>query len=325
MVGRGVRCFVSLLLACVAGAVQAQSAYPAKPVRLLVGFPAGGSVDILARIFAQRFTQTLGQQVIVDNRAGAGSNIAGELASKAPPDGYTLLVGSAGGLGGNLSIYRRMPYDPFKDLTPIAQMVIQGNILIVNSSVPAKSVRDLLALARARPGQLNAASGGNGSSQHLSMEIFNNLGKVKMVHVPYKGGAPAMADLLGGQVDVMFQTIPEAVPHLKGGKIRSLGVTMAKRAALLPDVPTIAESGLPGFQFEGFMGLVGPAGLPRELVARLNTEVNNALADSAVKSRLLDSGLELAGGTAEHLLGRMRAYSESMIKLAKDAGIQPVD
>jgi len=314
----------TLTLACTATFTAAQQ-YPNKPIRLLVGFAAGGSVDVLGRIFAQRFTQTMGQQVIVDNRPGAGSNIAGDLVAKSAPDGYTLLVGSAGGLGGNLAIYRRMPYDPFKDFTPIAQLVTQGNILIVNPSVPAKTVKEFIAIARSRAGALNVGSGGNGSSQHFSLAMFNALAKVDMGHVPYKGGAPAMADLIGGQIDAMFQTIPEAMPHLKGGRIRAVAVTMTKRAAVLPDIPTIAEGGLAGFEFEGFMGLVGPAGLPREIAQRLNAEVNGALKDAGVSQRLLDSGLGLAGGTPDYLVGRMRWYADASIKTAKFANMQPVD
>jgi len=324
MVARFVRWAAVLIAVCLPAAAAAQ-AYPSKPVRFVVGFAPGGSVDILGRIFAQRMTQSLGHQVIVDNRPGAGSNIAGTVVAKAPADGYTLLVGSAGGLAGNLAIYRNMPYDPFKDFAPISLLVFQGNVLIVNPSVPSKTVKELVALARSRPGVFNGGSGGNGSSQHLSLEFFMQKAGVKMLHVPYKGGAPAMADLLGGQIDLMFQTIPEALPHLPSGRVRALGVTAAKRSAALPNVPTIAEAGLTGFEFDGFMALVGPAGMPAELVSRLNTEVNAALADNAVRTRLLESGLELAGGTPAQLTAKMREQADNMIRLAKEAGIKPVD
>ena len=322
---RGSSVCIALWLTIVSsGAGWAQS-YPAKPVRFLVGFAAGGSVDILARIFAAKMSESLGQQVIVENRPGAGANIAGGLAAKAPADGYTLLVGSAGGLAGNLAIYQKMPYNPLTDLTPIALMAFQGNVLIINPSVPAKTVKEFIALAKSRPGQINAGSGGNGSSQHLSLEAFMSLAGVKMVHVPYKGGAPAIADLIGGQIDAIFAPLPEAVPQLGAGRIRALGVTAKKRSAALPDVPTINEAGLPGFEFDGFMGLAGPANLPRDIVARLNREVNNALADSGLKARLVESGLELGGGKPEDLAAAMRTQADFTIKLAKDAGIKPVD
>ena len=299
--------------------------YPAKPVRFLVGFAAGGSVDILARLFAAKMTESLGQQMLVENRPGAGANIAGALVAKAPADGYTLLVGSAGGLAGNLAIYQKMPYNPLTDFTPIALMVFQGNVLIVNPSVPAHTVKEFIALAKSRPGQINVGSGGNGSSQHLSLEAFNSFAGVKMLHVPYKGGAPAITDLLGGQIDAIFAPLPEAIPQLGARKIRALGVTAKKRSGALPQVPTIDESGLPGFEFDGFMGLAGPAGLPRDIVIRLNREVNNALADTMLKTRLVESGLELAGGKPEDLAAAMRTQADFTIKLAKDAGIKPVD
>lgn len=322
---RRVLCVASMTAALAAGAVTAQPAYPVKPVRLVVGFAPGGSVDVLGRLFAQRFAQTMGQQFVVDNRPGAGANIAGDLVAKSPPDGYTLLVGNAGGLGGNLAIYRRMPYDPFKDLTPIAQMVTQGNILIVHPSVPAKTVDEFVAIARRRAGALNAGTAGNGSSQHFTLAMFNALAKAQMEHVAYKGGAPAMADLMGGQIDAMFQTIPEAMPFMKDRRIRPIAVTMATRSPALPDIPTLAEAGLPGYEFEGFMGLVGPASLPREIVQRLNTEVNAALQDPATHNRLREYGFGLAGGTPEHLTSRMRWYTDLSLKTAKWANMQLVD
>jgi tripartite-type tricarboxylate transporter receptor subunit TctC len=299
--------------------------YPAKPLRFLVGFAAGGSVDILARIFGAKMTESLGQQIIVDNRPGAAANIAGALAAKAPADGYTLLVGSAGGLAGNLAIYQKMPYNPFTDFTPIALMAFQGNVLIVNPSVPARTVMEFIALAKSRPGQVNVGTAGNGSSQHLSLEAFMGRANVKMLNVPYKGGAPAIADLLGGQIDAIFAPLPEAIPQLSSGRLRALGVTAKKRSGALPNVPTIDEAGLPGFEFDGFMGLVGPANLPRDIVVRLNREVNIALADTAVRARLIESGLEIGGGRPEDLAAAMRTQTDFTLKLVKDAGIKPVD
>jgi tripartite-type tricarboxylate transporter receptor subunit TctC len=324
MVKRVVICALTVLVAGMSLSASSQG-YPAKPVRFLVGFTPGGSVDLVGRVYSQKLSETLGQQVIVENRAGAGSNIAGAAVAKAPPDGYTLFVGSAAGLAGNLAIYQKMPYNPLTDFTPIAMLAYQANILIVNPSLPTKNVKEFIALAKSRPSQINVGSGGNGSSQHLSLEAFMKVAGVQMLHVPYKGGAQAVTDLLGGQIEAIFAPLPEAIPHFKAGKVRALGVTSAKRAGALPDVPTIKESGLPGYEFDGFMGLVGPAALPQDLVTRLNREVNNALADSAVKARLLESGLELGGGTPEQLAAAMRIQAETMIKLAKDAGIKPVD
>ena len=315
---------MALILAGLCASAWAQS-YPAKPVRFLVGFAAGGSVDVLARFYAQKMSESMGQQIIIDNRPGAGSNIAGAIVAKASPDGYSLFVGSAGGLAGNLAIYQRMPYNPLTDFTPIAVLAYQANILVVNPSLPTKNVKEFIALARSRPAQINVGSGGNGSSQHMSLEAFMKVAGVKMLHIPYKGGAPAVTDLLGGQIDAIFAHIPEAMVHLQTGKLRALGVTGAKRAAAMPNVPTIKEAGLPGYEFDGFMGLVAPVGLHQDIVTRLNREVNNALTDNSLKARLLESGLELGGGTPEQLASAMRAQAETMIKLAKDAGIKPVD
>jgi tripartite-type tricarboxylate transporter receptor subunit TctC len=315
--------WLSFSVAGIAGA-WAQN-YPAKPVRILVGYAAGGSVDLVGRIVGQKLGENFGQQFVVDNRPGAASNIAADLVAKSAPDGYTLLVSSSGSLGTNLAIYSKMPYDPLKDLTPIAMLVHQGNALILNPSVPAKNVKEFIALAKARPGQLNYGSGGNGSSQHMATELFQNLAGVKMVHVPYKGGAPAIADLIGGQIDLIFAPVPEAIPYVRTSRVRALAVTATRRSLMLPDVPTFAEAGVPGYDFDGWMGIAGPAGLPREVVMRLNAEVNKALAANDVKTRLQDLGLELAGGTPEQLAAYMREQSAKMIKLAKDAGIKPVD
>jgi len=299
--------------------------YPAKPVRIMVGYAAGGSVDIVGRIFAQKLSEYFGQQFVVDNRPGAASNVAADLVAKSAPDGYTLLVSSSGSLGTNMAIYSKMPYDPLKDLAPIALLLHQGNVLIVNPSVPAKSVKELIALAKSRKGQLNYGSGGSGSSQHMASELFQNVTGVQIVHVPYKGGAPAIADLVGGQIDLIFAPMPEALPYVRSSRVRALGVTTSKRSIMLPDVPTVAEAGVAGYEFDGWMGIAGPAGMPRDLVMRVNTEVNKALSAPDVKTRLQDLGVELAGGTPEQLGSYMREQSAKMIKLARDAGIKPVD
>ena len=313
-----------LLLVAVSAPANAQF-WPTKPVRVVVGFAAGGSVDLVARITTPRLAEHLAQPVIIETRAGAGGNIAGELVARAPADGYTLLLSSGGALGGNLAIYSRMPYDPLKDLAPIGMIVFQSNVLIVNPSVPAKTVKEFIALARSRPGVLNYGSGGNGSSQHLSGELFSSLAGVKMVHVPYKGGAPALTDLLGGQVDLMFQTIPEAIQMVRSGRVRALGLTGTRASAALPGVPTIAESGLPGFEFDGWMGLAGPAGLPASTVGRLNSELAKLLAEKDTRARLTEAGLDIAGGSPEQMAAMMKDQAARMIRLAKDVGIKPVD
>jgi tripartite-type tricarboxylate transporter receptor subunit TctC len=315
----------SLLLSIVVCAGAWAQSYPSKPIRIVVGFAPGGSVDVVARILAQKLSTTLGQQVIVENRGGAGGNIGGEVVAKAAPDGYTLLVSSGGGLGTNLSIYTKMPYDPLKDLTPIALLVYQGNILILNPSLPPRTLKEFIAFAKARPGQLTAGSGGNGSSQHMGLELFSSMTGIKIVHVPYKGGAPAMVDLLGGQIEVMFQVLPEAVQVIKSGRVRALAVTSARRSTVFPEIPTIAEAGVPGYDFEGWMGIAGSPGMSREVVARVNSEVNKALAASDVQGKLLELALGIAGGTPEQLGVHMREQSMKMVKLAKDAGIPPVD
>lgn len=323
MRNRLVSCF-SLLLVALAGQAWSQT-YPAKPVRFIVGFAAGGSVDTVGRIFAQKLTGEFGQQFVVENRPGATSNIAGEFVVRSQPDGYTLFMSSGTGLGTNMAIYSKMPYNPLKDLTPIAMLVYQGNVLVVNPTVPAKTVKDLIALAKARPGQLNFGSAGNGSSQHMTAELFRTMTGVKMVHVPYKGGAPALVDLIGGQIDLVFSPLPEAIPYIQAGRLRAIGVTGAKRSVNLPQLPTIAESGLPGFEFEGFLGIAGPLGLPADIVTRLNGALNKALADNDIKKRLQDLGLGLAGGTPEQLARHMREQAALMIKIAKEAGVKPLD
>jgi tripartite-type tricarboxylate transporter receptor subunit TctC len=316
--------WIAFLLVAIAGPAWAQP-YPSKPVRVLVGFAPGGSVDMVARVMAPKLSASLGQPVLVENRPGAASNIAGDFVAKSPPDGYNLLIAGASALATNSALYTKMPYDPLKDLTPITMLVHQGNVLIVNPSVPARSLKELLALLGASPGKINYGTAGSGSNQHISAELFMMAANVRMVHVPYKGGAPAMSDLIGGQIDIMFQTIPEAVQHIKSARVRALGVTGLKRSAALPEVPTIDEAGLPGYNFEGFIGIAGPAGLPKELVARLNADVNKALAASDVQARLLELGLEIAGGTPEQLGARMREDAAKINKLVKDVGIKPLD
>ncbi len=316
--------FLSVVLTLVAGGAAAQS-YPTKPVRVLVGFAAGGSVDLVARTLAQKLGTAYRRQVIVDNRPGAASHIAGNIVAKAEPDGYTLLVSSQGGLGTNLAIYRQLPYNAIKELTPIALLVHQAQVLIVNPKNESRSVKGLIALAKSKPGALNYGSAGVGGPLHMATELFSHMAGVKMTHVIYKGGALALIDLLSGQIDVTFQPMPEAMPFVKNGSVRPLGVTSSKRSALLPDLPTIAEAGLPGYSFVSWMGVAGPAGIPKKLAAQISADWNKALFASDVQSRLVDLGLEVAGGTPEQLGAHMRAELDNAVKLVKDVGIAPID
>lgn len=298
--------------------------YPSKPVRVIVGYAPGGSVDTTARIFAPKMSEYMGQQFVVENRPGAASNIAGEFVAKAAPDGYTLLWSSGPALGTNMAFYQKMTFNPLKDFTPIALLVYQGNGFVVNPRVPAKTVKEFIALAKTRPGQLNYGSAGSGSSQHMTAELFSKMTGVKMEGVAYKGGGPAMVDLVGGQIDLLFSPLPEVIPFVQAGRVRPVAVTGAKRSPALPDVPTIGES-VPGFAFEGFIGVAGPANLSHEIVARLNAAYNKALQDPDVKKRLLDLGLGIAGGTPEQLHAHMKEQTAQMIKIAKESGLKPLD
>ena len=326
------RPIASLLLLLAGGAAYAQSTtpasappYPSKPVRLVVGFAAGGSVDLVSRVLAQKLSAFYGRQVVVENRPGAASHIAGNAVARSDPDGYTLLVSSQGGLGTNLAIYTKMPYNPLEELTPIALLVYQAHVLIVNPTVPARTVKELVALGKARPGQLSYGSAGTGGVIHIATELFNNMTGIKMVHVPYKGGAPALVDLVGGQIDLVFQPVPEAIPYIKSSRVRALGVTSPKRSASLPQVPTIAETGVPGYAYVGWMGAAGPAGMSKDLAARISADINKALTAPDVQSRFVELGLDIAGGTPEQLAAPMRDVLAKMTKLVKAVGIPPVD
>jgi tripartite-type tricarboxylate transporter receptor subunit TctC len=313
---------LSLLLPT--GAAFAQ-AYPSKPVRIVIGFAAGGSVDLVGRTMAQKLGALYGRQVVVDNRPGASGHIAGNLVAKAEPDGHTLLVSSMGALGTNLALYTKMPYNPLEDLAPIALLVYQAQVVVLHPSVPARSVKELIALGRARPGQLRFGSAGSGGPSHMAVELFGHMAGVKMLHVPYKGGALSFIDLLGGQIDLNFQPMPDAIPHAKSGRLRFLAVTTAKRSASLPNLPTVAEAGLPGYAYSSWMGVAAPAGIPRELAARISGDFNKALEAADVQSRLLDVGLEVGGGTPEQFGTHIRQELAKMVKLVKDVGLPPVE
>ena len=309
------------LLALAPAAAFAQ-AWPSKPVRWVVPFAAGGGVDVTTRTIAQSLGARLGQQFVIDNRGGANGNIGVELVAKSPPDGYTLLMATTGNIVINPHIYTKLAFDPLKDLTPVTPAVDVINVLVVHPALPAKSVKELIALAKARPDQLNFASSGAGGSDHIAAELFKYMSDTRMVNVSYKGGAPAMIDLLAGNVEVMFATMAVAVSPIKSGRLRPLGLTSSKRFELLPQIPTIAEAGLPGYEAAFWFGVFVPAGTSREIVARLNSEVRAALQLPEVKQRLLESGLVATGGAAEEFAKFVQAESAKWAKLAKDRGLR---
>ena len=282
---------ISLLLA--GTATHAQD-YPARPIRIVVPYPAGGPIDITMRTLGPRVSDAIRQPIVIDNRGGAGGTIGADLVAKAPPDGYTLLACSTGNTI-NASLVPNLPYDFMRDFAPITMVVIITSILVVNTAVPARSVAELIALAKAKPGQLSYASTGNGTPTHLAAELFKSMAGVDIVHVPYKGGAPAAVDLLAGQVQLSFISAPAVMPHVKSGRLRALAVTNAKRSQLLPELPTVAESGLPGYEMEGWHGLCAPAHTAKPIVDRLNREFTTALRAPEATAHLLAVGAEPVG------------------------------
>ncbi len=312
---------IASVAACSTGAL-AQATYPAKAIRMIVPFPPGGTTDILARVAGQKITEATGQQVIVDNRSGAGGNIGTEIAAKAPPDGYTLLAAPGSTLTIHPSLYSKLPFDTLKDFAPITIIAAVPNLLVVHPSLPVKNVKELIALAKARSGQLNYASTGAGQSTHLSMELFKVTAGIDMTHIPYKGSSPALTDLLAGQVPVMFDNMPSCLPHVKANKLRALGVSTLKRSPALPALPTIAESGLPGFEVSVWFGILAPAGTPRDIVSSLNSVIGKALASPDMRERLAGQGAEPIGNTPEEFTAQMRRDLVKWAKVVKDAGIK---
>ena len=296
------------------------ASYPAKPIRLVVPFPPGGATDILARAIGQRFSEVLGQPVIVDNRPGAGGNIGSELVAKAAPDGYTLLMGTVGTHAINPSLYAKMPYDHVKDFAPVILVAGVPNVLVVHPSVPARTVGEFITYAKANPGKLNFASSGSGTSIHLAGELFKVMAGVQMTHVPYKGSSPAIQDLLGGQVQLMFDNLPSALPQIKAGKLRALAVTTANRTPALPDVPTVAEAGLPGFEASSWFGVLAPAGTPPAIIARLNAEGVKWLATPEAKEKMQNLGANAAGGTPDDFAAHIRAETVKWARVVKESG-----
>jgi tripartite-type tricarboxylate transporter receptor subunit TctC len=313
------RIAVALLVAASMQPLLAQD-YPAKTIRLIVPYTPGGTADMLARAIGQNMSASLGQQVIIDNRPGAGGNIGAGLAAKAAPDGYTMLMGTVATHAINPNLYRDMPYDADKDFAPIVLVATLPNLLVVNPSVPAKNVKELIAFAKAKPGELAFASAGNGTSQHLSGELFKKMTGVDMIHIPYKGSAPAVTDLIGGQVQLMFDNIPSSLPQIRAGKLRALAVTGPRRSPVLPDLPTVSEAGLPGFSITSWFALFAPAGTPAKILIRLNREAAKAIASKDLQQQWMAQGLEPAGGTSDQLAAFRRVEAAKWEKIVSESG-----
>jgi tripartite-type tricarboxylate transporter receptor subunit TctC len=298
----------------------AQSGYPAKPVRFIVPSAAGGGTDIIARAVAQKLSAALGQQFVVDNRPGAGQMIGIELAAKSAPDGHTILM-AASTLAINPIMYKKVSYDPVRDFAPITQAASLPNVLVVHPSLPVKSVAELVALAKKQPGKLDYASAGIGTSPQMSMELLKSMTGIDLLHIPYKGTAPGVVDLLAGQVKVMAPNLLTALPHIKAGRLRALAVTSAKRSEALPDVPTIAEAGVPGYESVQWYGVLAPAGTAREIVTRLHAEIVRALGEPDVRERLAADGAEPVGSTPEQFAAFIRSEIDKWARVARAAGI----
>jgi len=316
-----IRAAAALAASLAATAVLAQ-VYPGKPIRLIVPFAAGGGNDNVARLVGKRLADSLGQPVVIDNRPGAGGVVGAELAAKSAPDGYTLFLGGVGSHAINPNLHAKLPYDPIKDFAPVSLLAQAPLVLVVHPSVPVHDVAEFIAYARAHPGRLNFASNGNGSSSQLAAVMFASMAGVDMVHVPYKGLAPALTDLLAGEVQLMFSSVVAILPHIKAGKLRAIAVTGAKRLASMPELPTIAESGLPGYEASSWYGILAPAGTPRDIVVRLNAELAKALEQPEVRNSLLAEGAEPAGGSPERFAAHIRAEMERLGKIIRDAKIR---
>jgi len=315
------------LLAALAAALPAQPAsaqtYPTRTVRIIVPYAAGGNTDITARAVGGKLADMLGQQVIVDNRPGGATNIGSELAAKAPPDGHTLFMGGASNAI-NMSLFAKPPYDTARDFAPVVLCVKGANVLSIHPSLPAKTLKELIALAKARPGQLNFASSGIGGSNHMAGELLNVMAKINLVHVPYKGNAPALTDAVGGHIEMIISGVPALLPHIQSGRLRAIAIGSLKRFSAIPKVPTFDESGLPGYESTNWFGLMAPIKTPKDVVARLNTEVGKILATSEIKTRFINDGLEPMGGSQEDFARFIRDETTKYAKVIKAAGIKPL-
>ena len=310
--------FIFAMLAIVA---QAET-YPSKSIRVVVPYPPGGTPDILIRELAPKLTAALGQQIIVDNRPGAGGNIGSEVVAKAAPDGYTLVMGTTATHSINQALYKKLAYDPLKDFVAVALIATMPNVLVVNNDFPVKNVKELIALAKAKPGTITFGSGGNGTTHHLSGALFEKMTGVDMTHVPYKGAGQALPDLIGGQINIMFDNITSSMAYIKSGKLRVLAVTTPKRSAALPDVPTMQEAGVPGYEMSGWFGLLAPAKTPPEIVARLNKAINKILQSIEMKELLAKQGAEIVISTPAEFTAFVKERTDKMTKVVKDSGAQ---
>ncbi len=300
----------------------AQGAYPGKPIRLVVAFAPGGFTDIVGRVTAAKLSEALGQQVLVDNKAGAGGIIGTEIGAKAPPDGYTLLLGTISTHAMNPHLYKTLPYDPVKDFAPVARVATSPNILVVHPSVPAKSVAELIAAAKAKPGDLKYGSGGNGTSSHLAGEMFKSIAGVDILHVPYRSTSQGVTALLAGEISLMFDTLPSSLPHVQAGTLRALAVTPKERVAFVPDLPTVAESGLPGFEMGVWVGIFAPAGTPAPVIARLDAETRKLLALPDVVARFEALGVTPFYAPPDGLATYLREETEKWGKVVRGANIR---
>jgi tripartite-type tricarboxylate transporter receptor subunit TctC len=319
------RCALRAALMCVAALVAFEAGaqitpYPNRSIRWIVPLPPGGGADIVARTVAERLSKNLGQQVIVDNRAGGGTVIGAELAARAAPDGYTWLLGTATTHAINASLVRKLPYDPVKDFAPVSLVAILPQVFVAHPSLPANSLKQVIALARRQPGEINFASTGNGSANQLAVEMLKSYAKIEMVHVPYKGASPALIDLLAGNIQFMSTTIPPALPHLKSGRLKAFAVANAKRSALLPDLQTTAEAGAPGVEASSWNGLIVPAGTPKEIVARLHGEVVAVMKVAEVRDRLLGAGVEPLVNTPAEFAAYIDTETARYAKVVRDSG-----
>ena len=312
---------LSLAAGLASSAALAQASYPSRPVKIIVPFAAGGTTDIFARLIGERLSQQLGQQFVIENRGGAGGNPGTDAVAKAEPDGYTLVMGTVGTHAINASLYAKMPYDPLTDFAPVAYAAGVPNLMVVNpKTVKATTVQDFIAEARASQRKFNMASSGNGTSIHLSGELFKQSTGVEMPHVPYRGSGPAINDLIGGQVDIMFDNLPSSIEHAKAGSLRALAVTSAKRSPAMPDVPTLGESGLPGFEATSWFALFAPKGTPAEITTKLNQEVRKALDTPELQKRFADLGGELKPMSPDELMAYVRSEHEKWAKVVKASG-----
>jgi len=312
-----------LALAGAGAHAQTAANYPAKPIRFIAPFPPGGSTDLLARLVAQKLSETLGQQVVVENRGGAAGTIGVELAARSAPDGYTIVMGHVGTFGVNPTLYPKLPYDAIRDFAPITVLAFVPNGMAVHPSLPVKTARDFVAMAKARPGQLFYGSGGNGSAAHLAVEYFRLLAKIDIVHVPYKGTGPAIIDLISGQISMMITGMTALMPHIKSGRLKPLGVATAKRLAILPDMPTIAESGVPGYDANQWYGVLAPAATPRDIVMKLHGEIVKILGRPDVRERLAADGAEPVANTPEQFAAHIKSEIARWAPVIKASGAKP--